>query len=44
MARLVLDFKKIQNDNKTLYSTCYSNSKAENIINESNIDDGFECL
>ena len=29
------EFKKIQSDGKTLYSTVYSNSKAETIINES---------
>ena len=41
---LVLVFKKIQNDDKTLYSTSYLNSKAETIINESDIDDVFELI
>ena len=36
---LVLEFKKIQSDDKTLYSTLYLNSKTETIINESDIDD-----
>ena len=41
---LVLEFKKIQNNDKTLYITFYSNSKAETIINESDIDDVFESI
>ena len=44
MAALVLGFKKIQSDDKTPYSTFYSNSKAETVINESNIDDVFEPI
>ena len=35
---------KIQNNKKTLYSTFYSNFKAETIINESDIDDAFELI
>ena len=35
---LVLEFKNLENDNKTMYSTFYSNSRAETIINESEID------
>ena len=35
---------KIQSDDKTLYSTFYSNSKVETIINESDIDDVFESI
>ena len=42
MTTLVLGFKKIKIDDKTLYSTFYSNSKAEKIINESDIDYIFE--
>ena len=32
-------FKKIKSDDKTKYDTFYSSSKAEAIINESDIDD-----
>ena len=39
---LVLEFKKIEKDNETKYSTFYSNSKAKPVINESDIDDVFE--
>ena len=39
---LVLEFKNLENDNKTMYSTFYSNSRAETINNESEIDDVFE--
>ena len=41
---IVLEFKKRQSYDKTLYSTFYSNSKAETIINESDIDDVFESI
>ena len=41
---LVLEFKKIQCDDKTLYCTFYSNSKAEKIINESHIDHVFKSV
>ena len=44
MATLVFVFKKIVNDYKTRYDTFYSNSKAEIIINESDIDDVFESI
>ena len=44
MAILVLQFKKIQSDDKILYSTFYSNSKAETVINENDIDDVFESI
>ena len=40
----VLKFKKIQSDVKILYSTFYLSSKVETIINESDIDDVFECI
>ena len=39
MTTLVLEFKKMKNDDETKFSTTYSNSKAETIINESGIDD-----
>ena len=41
---LVLEFKKIQSDDKTLYGTFYLNSKAETIINESGNDDVFKSI
>ena len=41
---LVLEFIKIENNDKTKYNTCYSNSEAEVIINESDIDDVFESI
>ena len=37
-------FKKIESDDKIKYDTFYSNSKAEIIINESDIDDLFESI
>ena len=44
MAELVLEFKILENDDTTKYSTFYSNSKAEATINESDIDDVFESI
>ena len=41
VATLVLMFKKIESKDKTNYDTFYSTSKAELIINESEIDDVF---
>ena len=41
---LVLEFKKIESEDKTKYDTFYSNSKAEIIINESDIDDVFQSI
>ena len=41
MKTLVLEFKRIESDNKRKYNRFYSNSKAEAIINESGIDDAF---
>ena len=41
---LVLEFTKIESDSSTKYSTFYLNSKAETIINESNIDEVFESI
>ena len=43
MTTLVLEFKKIESD-KTKYGTFYSNSKAEIIVNESDIDGIFETI
>ena len=39
VATLVLVLKKIEREDKTKYDTFYSHSKAETIINESDIDD-----
>ena len=44
MTTLSLQSKKIQSDDKTLYSLFCLNSKAETIINESDIDDVFELI
>ena len=38
---LVLEFKKIENNDKTKYSIFYSTSKAETVIDESDVDDLF---
>ena len=47
MTTLVLGFKKIESlesEDKAKYNTFYSNSKAEMIINESDIDDVFKSI
>ena len=41
---LVLEFNNIGSDDKTKYDTLYSNSKADTVINESNIDNVFESI
>ena len=41
---LVLEFKKIEINNKTKYSSFCLNSKSDAIINESNIDDALESI
>ena len=41
---LVLVFKKIKSEDKTKYDNFYSSSKAEIIINESDIDDVFQSI
>ena len=41
---LVVEFKKIESDDETKHSTFYSNSKAEAVVNESNIDDIFQSI
>ena len=41
---IVLVFKKIEKDDKTKYDTFYSSSKAEIIINETDIDDVFQSI
>ena len=44
LTTLVLEFRKIQSDDKTQYSTFYSHSKSETIVNESDIDDVLESV
>ena len=44
MTTLVLVFKKIETKNKTKYDDFYSSTKAEIIINESDIDDVFQSV
>ena len=41
---LVLAFKKMESEDKTKYDNSYSNSKAEIIINESDIEDVFKSI
>ena len=40
----LLEFKKRESDDETKYSTFSSNSKAENLIKESDIDNVFEWI
>ena len=42
MTKLVLVFKKIERKDKTRYDNFYSSSKAEIIINESDIENMFK--
>ena len=44
MAALVLVLKKIESKDKTKYDNFHSSSKAEIIINESDIDDTFQSI
>ena len=44
MITLVLVLEMIEREDKTQYYTFYSNSKAEIIINKSDIDDAFESI
>ena len=37
-------FKKIESEDKTKYNTLYLNSKAEIIINESDVDNAFQLI
>ena len=41
---LVLQSKKRESDDETKYSSFYSTSKAETIVNESEIDDVYESI
>ena len=44
MTALVLMFKKIGSEDKTNYNNLHSSSKAQAIINESDIDDVFQSV
>ena len=44
MITLVLVLQKIESKDKTKYDNFYSNSKAEIIINESDIEDVFKSI
>ena len=44
MTTLVLVFKRIEIEDKTKFDKSYLRSKAEIIINESDIDDAFESI
>ena len=44
MATLALVFKNIEGEDKPKYDNFYSSSKAEIIINESDIDDVFQSI
>ena len=42
--KLVLEFQKIENNDKTKYDTFYSHSIAEAIINKIDFDNSFESI
>ena len=44
MSTLVLEFKKIESDDKIKFNTFCLNSKTETVINESDMDDVFESI
>ena len=44
MATLVLEFKKIGNNDETRHSNFYSNLKSETTVKESDIDNLFESI
>ena len=44
MKKLVLEFKKIKSDDETKYTTFYTSSETEVIIDGSDIDDLFESI
>ena len=44
MTTLVIEFTKIKREDATKYTNSYSKSKAETIINESDIEDVFESV
>ena len=44
LATFALEFKNIKTDDETKYSTFYPSSKAETVINKSDINDAFESV
>ena len=44
VTKLVIVFKKIESKDKTKYDTFYSSSKAEIVINDSDIDNVFQSI
>ena len=40
----VLEFRKIERDDETKYSSLYLSSKAETVINDSDVDDVFASV
>ena len=44
MTTLVVAFKKIESEDKTRHDNFYSSSKAERVINESDIVDVFQSI
>ena len=44
MTTLVVAFKKIESEDKTRHGNFYSSSKAERVINESDIVDVFQSI
>ena len=44
MTTIVVAFKKIESEDKTRHDNFYSSSKAERVINESDIVDVFESI
>ena len=44
VTKLVFELIKIENDDKIMYNTSYLNSKADKIINESDIDNVLESI
>ena len=44
VSTIVLVYKKREKEDKTKYDNFYSNSKAERIIKESNIDNVFQSI
>ena len=44
VATLALEFNEIESDDETKYSTFYSPLKAEIVVNDSDIDEGFESI
>ena len=44
MTTIVVAFKKIESEDKTRHDNFYSSSKAERVINESDIVDVFQSI